>query len=290
MIAYLRLLRPTQITKNAFCFAGLFFSGRIGYEGAAAAAVETFVAFCAVSSAVYIFNDLIDRKRDQLHPKKRLRPLASGEVGVAIACLMAVACVGIGLAIGYHVNLFVLGCLGLYLTNNVVYSLWLKHRPLFDVLCIAFGFVLRLAAGVYAVDDLPTTWITLCTFFLSMFLGFAKRRAELASEIPETDDQQRPVLSKYTVEFLDHLVNESAVMTVMCYALFTALPAKNPTLVLTVPIVYFAVMYYKRLVMLFRHGEEPERIVLKNLRLQICIILWIATYFGITYSDLRLFR
>lgn len=290
MIAYLKLLRPRQMTKNAFCFAGLLFSGRFFHEEAILAALATFVAFCAVSSVVYIFNDLVDRERDRLHPKKRERPLASGAVGVPAACLMAVILAGVGLVIAYQVNLAVLCCVVLYLANNVAYSLKLKHLALFDVLGISFGFVLRLLAGVYAVDDLPTTWITLCTFFLSVFLGFAKRRAELAQMIPEDDEQQRPVLSKYTVQFLDYLVNGAAIMTVMCYALFTALPYKNPTLVVTVPIVYFAVMHYKRLVMIYLHGKEPERIVLKDRRLQICIVLWLLSYFGITYSDVHLFR
>lgn len=289
MIAHLHLLRPRQMTKNAFCFAGLLFSGRFVSFEATLAAITTFIAFCAVSSSVYIFNDILDRDRDRLHPKKRYRSLASKAVGVPVACLMAVTLAGIGLTFAYVVHITVLCCVVLYLANNVAYSLGLKHLSLFDVLCIAFGFVLRLLAGIYAVDDLPTTWVTLCTFFLSVFLGFSKRRAELVSLIPE-DEQQRPVLSKYTLQFLDYLVNSSAVMTVMCYALFTALPAKNPTLVITVPIVYFALMHYKRLVMIYQYGEEPERIVLKDLRLQICVLLWLTTYFGITYSDLHLFR
>jgi 4-hydroxybenzoate polyprenyltransferase len=290
MLAYVKLLRLPQWTKNGFCLAGLFFSGKFVDPEAVQAALLTFGVYCMASSSVYIFNDLLDRERDRKHPKKCHRPIASGAVRIPAAALLGVILAGTGLAGASVLGGSVLGCLMLYLVNNVMYSLRLKHIPLFDVLCIAFGFMLRLLAGVYAVGELPTTWITLCTFFLALFLGGAKRQAELAGLIEEEDKMRRPVLSKYTVQFLDYLVNSSAIMAMMCYALFTTTSGKNPSLVVTVPIVFFAIMHYKRLVMVLNFGDEPDRILLKDLPIQVSIMLWLVSYFVVMYSGIRLFQ
>ena len=294
MIAYLRLVRPRQMTKNVFCFAGLIFSGRFmetaDYPDAFPNAGLAFTAFCLISSAVYILNDCIDRDRDRIHPRKRNRPIASGAVGVPGAIALASLLTAGAVLLAYRASLGTLVCMLLYMANNLAYSLVLKHMALLDVISIATGFVLRLLAGVYAIDDLPTSWITLCTFFLTVFIGFCKRRAELGGIVPEQENEQRPVLSQYTLQFLDYLVNSSAVMTVMCYALFTTTAHKNPSLVVTVPIVFFAVMHYKRIVLLLHDGEEPERVVMRDVRLQLSIVIWFVLYLAIALGNWRLFR
>jgi 4-hydroxybenzoate polyprenyltransferase len=290
MIAYLRLLRPRQMTKNVFCLAGLIFSGRFLEPGAFPGACLAFASFCLISSAVYILNDCIDRERDRVHPRKRNRPIASGTVGLPEAVVLASVLTAGAIALAYLASKGTQVCLLLYMANNLAYSLVLKHKAIVDVISIATGFVLRLLAGVYAVDDLPTSWITLCTFFLTVFLAVCKRRAELGGIVPADENTQRPVLSKYTLQFLDYLVNSSAVMTVMCYALFTTTAQKNPSLVITVPIVFFAVMHYKRIVMLLHDGEEPERVVLRDIRLQLSIVIWFALYLLIALGNWHLFR
>ncbi len=290
MFAYVQLLRPRQMTKNVFCFAGLIFSGRLLEPGAIPGACLAFAAFCLSSSAVYIFNDCIDRERDRIHVRKRHRPIASGAVAMPAALVLASLLTIGAVALAALASMGTLICLLLYLVNNVAYSLALKHMALVDVISIAIGFVLRLLAGVYAIDDLPTTWITLCTFFLTVFLGFCKRRAELGGIVPESENEQRPVLTQYTLQFLDYLVNSSAVMTVMCYALFTTTAHKNASLVVTVPVVFFAVMHYKRIVMLLQDGEEPERVVLRDIRLQLSILVWFGLYIAITLGNWKLFR
>jgi 4-hydroxybenzoate polyprenyltransferase len=290
MFAYLRLLRPRQMTKNVFCFAGLIFSGRFLEPGAVPGACLAFASFCLISSAVYILNDCIDRDRDRVHVRKRNRPIASGAVNIPAAICLATILTAGAVVLAYLASIGTLVCLLLYMLNNLAYSLILKHKALVDVISIAIGFVLRLLAGVYAVDDLPTSWITLCTFFLTVFLGLCKRRAELAGIVPESENEQRPVLSQYTLQFLDYLVNSSAVMTVMCYALFTTTGNKDPSLVITVPIVFFAVLHYKRIVMLLSDGEEPERLVLRDYRLQASIAIWFALYLAIALGNWRLFR
>jgi 4-hydroxybenzoate polyprenyltransferase len=291
LVAYLALLRPRQGTKNVVCLGGVLFSGRFTDSVHVGQALLTFVAFCGISSATYVWNDILDRESDRQHPRKCRRPIASGAVAVPAAVLMGVLVGAAGLGLASLLGSGVLLCLLLYLVNTVAYSLWLKHQILLDVLSIALGFVLRLVAGVYAVDDVPTTWIALCTFFLALFLAFGKRRAELAALITVEDQKQRPVLSQYTVPYLDAQVNSAAVMAVLCYALFTATSAdKDPTLVITVPIVWYAIMYYKRLLGFLEKGEEPERIVLSEPRILISVVLWLATYLAITYGELRLWR
>jgi 4-hydroxybenzoate polyprenyltransferase len=308
----IKLIRPHQWIKNGFCFAGLIFGGRLLEHQAILLAFITFFIFSFAASAVYIFNDIQDIKRDRCHPKKKFRPLASGKVSINIASFIAIFLSIIAIIIAAKINTATLVCVILYLLNNTAYSLKLKNLPLFDVICVAFGFVLRLLAGIYALEDMPTAWIILCTFFLTLFLGFAKRRAELLtllaqnnSSIHETEDAelsylklfyqrgkinlQRPVLSHYTLPFLDSLLNNTATMTIMCYSLFTITSGKNPSLVITVPLVYYAVMHYQRIVTVLETGEEPTQILLRDPIIQISLITWFILYLAILYFDLKLF-
>jgi 4-hydroxybenzoate polyprenyltransferase len=289
MPALLLLLRPHQWTKNTACLAGVVFGGRLNDPWAIAFAFLTFLAFSFAASAMYIFNDLQDIERDRQHPKKRFRPLASGKVKVSVGIATAIILAAIALSIAYFLSLSTLSCLLIYIGINISYSLKLKHLALFDVGCIASGFVLRLLSGIYAVGDIPTAWITLCTFFLALFLGFAKRRTELY-ELQGRENLQRPVLAQYTIPFLDSLLNNAAVMAVISYALFATTSNKNPTLVITVPIVLYAVMHYKYLIMVREGTEEPDRILLKDKRIIFSILLWLGSYIAIVYGNFHLFR
>lgn len=311
--ALIKLLRPHHWIKNSFCFAGLIFGGRLLEVQAISLACLTFFMFSIAASAVYIFNDIQDIKRDRCHPKKKFRPLASGQINIKVAGLIAILLTITAYYITAQLNIATLVCLLLYQLNNIAYSIKLKNIPLFDVSCIAFGFVLRLLAGIYALGDMPTAWITLCTFFLTLFQGFAKRRAELlsllvqqSSSYPALEQEnepsylklfyrrghvnlQRPVLSHYTLPFLDSSLNNTATMTIMCYSLFTITSGKNPSLVITVPLVYYAVMHYKRIVTVLETGEEPTQILLKDKTIQASLILWFILYLAIIYFDLKLF-
>lgn len=316
----IRLIRPHQWTKNLFCLAGVVFGGRLLEINAIANGILTVFLFSMIASAVYIFNDIQDIERDRQHPKKCHRPLASGRVNLKIAKAIAIFLVTVSLMGSYYLGITTFLCLFLYLINNIAYSLKLKNIPLFDVSCIAFGFVLRLLAGIYALGDTPTAWITLCTFFLTLFQGFAKRRSELLSLLnkqnlvesvekisPESfyptgqlsylklvyqrgyKNHQRPVLSDYTLPYLDSLINSTATMTIMCYSLFTISSGKNPSLVITVPIVYYAVMHYKRIVTVLASGEEPDRILLEDSSIKISLLLWLTSYLVIIYFDIHIF-
>ncbi|MBE9142412.1 UbiA prenyltransferase family protein [Planktothrix mougeotii] len=320
----IKLLRPHQWTKNLFCLAGLLFGGRLLQPQSIWLSGLTVIFFSAMASAIYIFNDIQDRERDRLHPKKKYRPLASGQVSVKMGFVIAIPLAIISLWGAYFLGVPTLICILLYAINNIAYSLKLKNIPLFDVNCIAFGFVLRLLAGIYALGDMPTAWIVLCTFFLTLFLGFSKRRSELLSllhfqnhqdsleseNLPQEDiksaplersylhlfyqrgrkNQQRPVLSQYTLPYLDSLLNSTATMTIMCYALFTITSGKNPSLVITVPIVYYAVMHYKWLVTVLAEGEEPSRILIQDTTIKLSLMIWLICYLAILYFKINLFH
>jgi 4-hydroxybenzoate polyprenyltransferase len=287
--SWISMLRPRQWTKNGICLAGTVFSGRFSDPQAWLAACGVVAVFSAASSAVYILNDILDRDRDRLHPKKQHRAIASGAAPIGWAAALGLLLAAGAVAGASWLGPAALACLLLFLANNVAYSVRLKHLALFDVLCITFGFVLRLAAGTYAIGELPTTWIVLCSFFLAAFLGFAKRRAELHSLAAE-DRQQRPVLGKYSLQYLDSLIGSSAIMAIMSYALFTTAAGRNPSLIVTLPVVYYAIMYYKRLVMVGNSGEEPDMILIKSRRIHFCIGLWLAMYLIVWKGDLHFLK
>jgi 4-hydroxybenzoate polyprenyltransferase len=285
----LRLLRPQQWTKNLAAFAGVIFGGRIAEPGSVLLDLAIVLAFTAASSATYVFNDLRDVDYDREHPTRRLRPLAAGEVDTGTAIRLGAGLAGVALLLALLLGKATFACLAIYLAINFLYSSGLKHVPLLDVTCIAMGYVLRVLAGIYVLGDMPTAWITLCTFFLALFLGFSKRRSELVAN-PSPNGDSRPVLRGYGRDILDSLLNSSAVMAVMSYAMFTATSGKSPTLIVTVPIVYYAITHYTRLVLQEDRGEEPDQILLRDRTIQVSIVLWLVCFIAIFYGHVTLFR
>jgi len=288
--AWVRVMRPTQWSKNLACFAGLIFSGRLFCPACEAGAVAGFAAFCLLASAAYVLNDVLDRDRDRLNPRTARRPVASGELSVRAASLLGMLLLAAATALASALGPACLLTLACYAGLNVLYSARLKRVAIVDVMCIAVGFVLRVMFGVYAVGDLPTPWVVLCMFFLALLLGFAKRRAELSA--PGRVDgapSARPVLDKYSVPYLDVLTVMSAAMAVICYALFTVASHRNPTLVVTVVPVVYCVMRYLLQVMLAGRGESPDRVLVGDRRLWAGVALWLALYVAVLYGDVRLF-
>lgn len=288
-MSVIRLLRTRQWTKNLLCLAGAIFSGRLLDLSVLPLALFTAIVFSLGSSSVYILNDIIDRERDRQHPVKRNRPIATGQVSIPAAAVLATVLAVVALIGARGIGWETLVCLMLYLANGAVYSLWLKHKALFDVLSIAFGFVLRLLAGVYLLGEIPTAWMTLCVFFLALFLGFVKRRAELRS-LEGDPDLQRPVLKKYTLPYLDNLVNTAATMVILCYALFTTLSGKNPSLIISLPFVYYGIMHYTRVMIVQEGGEDPELILLTDIRIILSIVFWFVTFYAVMHWNLKLFE
>ena len=193
LMPYLKLARPQQWVKNTFVLPGLIFGHALDDAEKVAAALLATFAFCLMSSAVYALNDVFDRERDREHPDKRRRPVASFEIaprsGVLFGAVLALASLGLGLAAGPAV----VAILAAYALLNLGYSLGLKRVPVVDVFIIAAGFMLRILAGTIGIGIAPSRWLLLCGFLVTLFLGFAKRRAELAS-LAEEAGKHRPVL------------------------------------------------------------------------------------------------
>ena len=218
----MNFIRVKQWIKNAFVLAPLLFSLKFTEMGAVVQSALAFAAFCFIASAVYVMNDILDRKKDALHPKKKNRPIASGKIqpvtGGGIACLLIVAAA---------VCLFILGSaktamtIMIYVMLNILYSYKLKQMVLVDVLVIAVGFILRVYAGAYAIGVPVSSFIFMTTLFLSLFLGFTKRKAELI----RSGSEGREVLEKYSKEMVNQYIVISVALTIMCYALYTLEPS-----------------------------------------------------------------
>lgn len=286
----IRLMRPHQWVKNGFVFVGLLFGHAWRDPDEVMLVLVAFVAFCLLSAAVYVLNDLVDREQDRLHPEKRQRPLASGQVTVAAAVGLALACLlgGLGMAFGLLLPLGLPGSQApwifvAYLLLNVGYSAGLKHVAVLDVFLIAAGFMLRILAGTLGIGIWPSHWLLLCGLMLTLFLGFAKRRAELAV-LQDAGGQHRPVLDAYTVPMLDQFITLAATATVIAYSLYTVSDdtiAMHGTrwLIVTVPCVVYGLLRY--LYRLHRGGGgDPARELLTDRHLLGVFALWLALVFG----------
>jgi 4-hydroxybenzoate polyprenyltransferase len=271
--AALVALRPRQWLKNLLLFAGIIFAAQLGDPTRWLQAVAAFVAYCAASSAAYLVNDLRDVAADRLHPVKRRRPIARGELrprtAVGLACGLAVAALIIAASLG----LASLACLLGFAALQAAYTLRLKHIVLVDVLVIATLFVVRAAAGAIAVDVLISPWLLVCTGLLALFLALGKRRAELLL-VGADRTPGRPVLEGYSLALVDQLLAAVAGATIVAYALYTVTARDSHALVATVPFVVFGLFRYLQL--LHRHdaGEEPENVLLGDIPILVTVALW----------------
>ncbi len=274
--AALVAMRPRQWSKNLLVFAGLVFAAQLGDASRWLEACAAFVAYCAISSAAYLLNDVRDREDDRLHPVKRARPIARGELSPRAALwlaagLSALAFVLVAL-LGPVSVLFLLGFAGL----QAAYTLLLKHVVLLDVLAIGALFVIRAAAGAAAVDVRISPWLLLCTALLALFLALAKRRGELVL-VGARQAPGRPVLEGYSLELVDQLVAIVASSTVLAYSVYTLTARDSKALLATVPFVIFGVFRYLLLVHRDDVGEEPEQVLLTDVPIILAVAGWIAT-------------
>jgi 4-hydroxybenzoate polyprenyltransferase len=275
-MAALVALRPLQWTKNLLLFAGIVFAAELGDGGRWLEAWAAFLAYCAASSAAYIANDLLDAQADRLHPVKRLRPIPRGELpretALALAAFLATLAVVIAATLGFGS----LSLLALFLALQAAYSLRLKHVVLLDVMTIGALFVIRAAAGAVAVDVRISPWLLVCTALLALFLGLAKRRAELVI-VDAEEAPGRPVLDGYSLELVDQLVSVVASSTVMAYSLYTFTARDSKAMMATIPFVLFGVFRYLLLVHRRDLGEEPERVLLSDAPILVSVAAWGAT-------------
>ncbi len=274
--ALIKLMRPHQWLKNAFVFAGLVFS-QAWHDGPLLLRVlHAFAAFCCVSSMVYILNDWHDRASDALHPSKRHRPLASGAVSAPWAFGLAALLLAFSLLLVAG-NPVLLVLLGVYVLLNLAYSWRLKQVPVVDVSIIASGFMLRLLAGTVAVGIPPSRWLLLTGIFVTLFLGFCKRKAESFQD----EARQRAVLAHYPAALLDTYMAVTMTATLTTYSLFaTSAEAQlqhGERLLYTVPVVVFGMLRYTYQVHRGR-GEDVARDLLRDPWILAAGVLWLAIF------------
>jgi 4-hydroxybenzoate polyprenyltransferase len=280
-------LRPDQWTKNLFVFAGLVFGERLLEPGAVARSCATFLIFCALSSAMYLLNDMRDRTRDRLHPSKASRPIAAGRVSPAAAGTLA----GLLLA-GGILGSFLLGTgMGLlslaFAALLTLYTWALKAVAILDVLVIAVGFVMRAAAGAIVLGVGISQWLLVCTLLLALFLGLTKRRQEVVA-LGIDAIGHRPVLAHYTPALLDQMVTIVAAATLVSYAVYTTSPSTvaefdTNLLTLTIPFPMYGVLRYLMLIHDDRSGPGPTEILLRDRPLAACIVGWGVAVAAIIY-------
>lgn len=276
-------LRPRQWSKNLLLFAGLLFAAKLGDAGRWVEALIAFVAFCAASSAAYVGNDLLDAGHDRRHPVKRLRPVATGDLPVRRAVVLAAALAILSLALAAAIGPSTLLYLAGFLALQAAYSLRLKHVVLVDVLAIAALFVVRAAAGADAVDVRISPWLLLCTALLALFLALAKRRGELVL-VGADATPGRPVLEGYSLAFVDQLIAIVAAATISAYSIYT-FTAHTDAMVATVPFVLFGLFRYLLLVHRRDLVEEPEELLLRDRPLLLAVAGWACVAAAVLLFD-----
>jgi 4-hydroxybenzoate polyprenyltransferase len=269
-------LRPRQWSKNLLVFAGIVFAAKLGDATRWGEAVAAFAAYCALSSAAYLVNDVRDREHDRRHPVKRERPVARGELSTRAAVGIAAGLGAIALGLAGWLGLASLGLALGFVGLQLAYSFGLKHVVLVDVLAIGGLFVIRAAAGAEAVDVRISPWLLLCTALLALFLALAKRRGELVL-VGARETPGRPVLEGYSLELVDQLVSVVAASTVIAYSLYTFTARDSKALMVTIPFVIFGVFRYLLLIHRDDLGEEPEHVLLTDWPILADVCAWIGT-------------
>jgi len=293
MTAYIRLLRPADWIKNAFVFAALAFGNKMGDLHAIRLALVAFTVFCLASSAGYIFNDLLDRDRDRHHPVKKHRVLASGEVSPTTAVVIIFVILGLAAFMSYTTLPREFGWTALsYVILSWLYSTVLKHQIILDVITIAILFVMRAVGGAMAIQVMVSPWLLVCTFMLCLFLGFGKRRCEIAM-IHDSGAlrDHRATLVRYTPDLLNHLLSTSggiAIITFLLYTLDSSTPspfANKHRLIYTLPIVIYGIYRYA---MLIESGKStgPTDLIINDPPSIITMLLWILAATAILYGGL----
>ena len=275
----LRTMRPRQWLKNIFVLPALVFSKHV-FEGYyLGQCLAGMLCFMSLSSAVYLFNDVVDVEQDRLHPEKSKRPIAAGEISVARALIAATVLLVLGLAGAFWLRLefgYVVLAYGLL---NIAYSLKLKHVVLVDVMLVAAGFLLRALGGAVVIAVEISTWFILCSFTLPLFLTVVKRRQELVV-LEEGAGAHRAILAEYSVPFLDHITAILTSATLVFYALYAMGVGEGDGMARqmqwTIPFVLYGILRYLYVVYRRRDGDDPTEVVWRDRPLQINLVLWVA--------------
>jgi 4-hydroxybenzoate polyprenyltransferase len=292
-VSLLRSLRPSQWTKNLIVFAALLFGERADAPAfldptAIARAIAAFVIFCALSGVVYLINDVADREKDRLHPLKRNRPIASGEVSPSLAMGTAIALAAVALA-GSYVLRPTFALVGvIYIALQALYSGPLKHVVIIDVLTIAIGFVLRAVGGAVAIDVPISHWLLILTILLALFLALSKRRHELVL-LADGATSHRPILEEYSPYLLDQMIAVVTASTLISYVIYSVSPETvqkfhTDYLGLTLIFPLYGIFRYLYLVHQKEGGGSPSEMLLNDRPLLLCVALWAIAVAGVIYG------
>ena len=273
----LKEMRIHQWIKNTFVLIPLVFDRQLFLIEPLTRTIIGFLMFCFVSSSVYLINDILDVEADRKHPRKKFRPIASGKLPIPIAIISAIILVLISFIGSYFLSKTFLVILVIYFLINLAYSLKLKHVPILDVMIIASGFVLRVAAGVSIIQvERFSPWLYVVTTVLALFFGLGKRRGELAT-IQEKSNDQRKVLDGYSIPLLDQLITIISATTIISFCLYTFsapnLP-DNHTMMLTIPFAIYGIFRYLYLIQIKNEGGAPDELVFSDRPLQITFLLF----------------
>ncbi len=285
--ALIKTMRPRQWPKNGFIFFGLIFDKRLFELVPLLRTVAGFFLFCLISSAVYLFNDIADVEADRNHPEKKYRPIASGQLPVRVAWIVALLLVIIVLPLAYLLSPLFALFVAIYFVNNVLYSRWLKHIPILDVLILSSGFVLRVAGGIALILPVQrfSPWLYVITVLFSLYIVLGKRRAEL-DLLAQGASAHRKVFDGYTLPLLDQYITIVSGMTIVAYSLYTFsapnLPV-NHTMMLTIPFIVYGIFRYLQLIQTGHSAGAPDEVALKDRPLQLAVLLWGLAIVAILY-------
>ena len=285
--ALLVACRPNQWTKNLIVFAALIFGRRLEDPAAVGMTCAAFAVFCALSSATYLVNDVVDREQDRQHPLKARRPIASGAVrpGAALSAAFVLSC--LGLLAAFQIGAAFGAAAVSYIALLMAYSKWLKHVVILDVLTIAIGFVLRAIAGAAALEVPISQWLLVCTILLALFLALSKRRHELVL-LADGATGHRPILGEYSPYLLDQMIGVVTASTLVAYVFYAISPETaqrfgTPLLGLTIPLPLYGIFRYLYLVHRKDKGGSPADLLLNDRPLLLCVALWAAAVILIIY-------
>jgi 4-hydroxybenzoate polyprenyltransferase len=288
MRGLIRSMRINQWTKNVIVYAALVFDGKLDDPEQLWRTTLVAICFCFLSSSVYLMNDLVDIEKDRQHPRKRLRPLPSGQLSPTVAAVAAFVLAVVGMAGSLWIDPWVGAVTGLYLVQNIAYSFYLKNIVIVDVMVLSLGFLLRVIAGVLVVNVSNfSPWLYVCVTLLALFLGFGKRRHEIT--LLEGDaGSHRASLAQYNLPLLDQLIGMVTTSTLVSYTLYTF---ESPTalagwrMLLTVPFVFYFIARYLYLIHVRKLGGAPDELLLKDRPLLINSALWAAAVVALIYTN-----
>jgi 4-hydroxybenzoate polyprenyltransferase len=280
-------LRPGQWTKNFLVFAPLLFAVKLFDLHSVVRALAGFAVFCALSSVVYLINDVMDREGDRQHPVKRLRPIAAGEISVGVAVAAAVTIAAGAMAGAYFLGWQFAAVSAFYLVLQTLYSVSLKHIVIIDALTLAIGFVLRAIAGAVVIDVVISHWLFVCTILLALFIALAKRRHELVL-LADGAASHRPILDEYSAYLLDQMIAVVTASTLIAYIFYTISPETEQKfgtswLGLTIPFPMYGIFRYLYLVHQRELGGSPSDLLLNDRPLLACVTLWVVAVVLIVY-------